>query len=206
MNVTQYVRPKSLSEALAALDAHGPDAIVIAGGTDLIPVMRATKYSETAAAEAGGRPAPSSAHVSSAHVLVDVGGLGEIKGVDPRDGFLRVGGATSIAAIAASPLLREKAPVLVAAARSIGSPLVRNRATIGGNLATASPSGDMAPALLALDAIVRFAARGAANARPLSPTSASTTAAPCCRRPRSSRMSSSPFPRHEPPGASRRSG
>jgi CO/xanthine dehydrogenase FAD-binding subunit len=157
MRVGRYVRPASLADALAALDAHGPDAIVIAGGTDLVPAMRKARYVETEAAAASGRPAPSSARVASAHVLVDVGGLDELQGVGRRDGFLRIGGATRIADVAASPLLREEAPVVADAARSIGSPLVRNRATIGGNLATASPSGDMAPALLALDAVVRLA-------------------------------------------------
>jgi carbon-monoxide dehydrogenase medium subunit len=155
VNVTQYIRPKTLNEALEALDAHGSHSLVIAGGTDLIPVMRKTRYAELAP-EGDGRSSP-----SPSRILVDVGRLDEIRGIGQDDGFLRVGGATSIAAIAASPLLNEKVPVLTAAARSIGSPLVRNRATIGGNLATASPSADTAPALLALDAVVRLtSARG----------------------------------------------
>lgn len=163
MNVTQYVRPKSLSEALEALDAHGADAIVIAGGTDLIPLMRKTRYSEVTSS--GGSD---SSEASPSHVLVDVGGLDEIKGTSQDDGCLRVGGATSLAAIAMSPLVNEKAPILAAAAKSIGSPLVRNRGTVGGNLATASPSADTAPALLALDAIVRLAsARGGEREAPL---------------------------------------
>lgn len=147
MNVTEYIRPKSLDEALAALDAHGPEALLIAGGTDLLPVMRKTRYAE---------PAGRGDVVPAARVLVDVGRLDEIGGIGEEDGFLRVGGATSIAAIAGSPLIKQKAPVLAAAALSIGSPLVRNRATVGGNLATASPSADTAPALLSLEAVVRL--------------------------------------------------
>jgi len=168
MRVERYVRPADLSEALAALEAHGPDAVVIAGGTDLIPVMRRTKYAEVAAAEVSGRPGPTSPHVPCAQVLVDIAGLDELKGVRQDDGFIRIGGATPVAEVAASPLVREKAPVLAAAAASIGSPLVRNRATIGGNLATASPSGDMAPPLHALDALVRLrSARGGEREAPL---------------------------------------
>jgi len=150
MNFAQYVRPGNLSEALEVLAAHDPDATLIAGGTDLIPAMRKTRYAPPAA-PAGGGPAP-----SPSRFLVDVGGLDEIKGIRLDGDVLRLGGATSMAAIAASPLLGDKVPVLVAAARSVGSPLVRNRATVGGNLATASPSADTAPALLALDAVLRL--------------------------------------------------
>ena len=161
MNFAQYVRPGSLREALEVLAAQGPDATLIAGGTDLIPAMRKTRYAPPAAP--GGGPAP-----SASRFLVDVGGLDEIKGIRLDGDVLRLGGATSMAAIAASPLLRDKVPVLVAAARSVGSPLIRNRATVGGNLASASPSADTAPALLALDAVVRLAsAREGARDVPL---------------------------------------
>lgn len=148
MNVTEYIRPGSLDEALATLDARGSEALLIAGGTDLLPVMRKTRYATTAAQGDDGPPA---------RLLVDVGRLDELTGIDEEGGLLRIGGATSIAAVAASPLVKRKAPILAAAALSIGSPLVRNRATVGGNLATASPSADTAPALLALDAVVRLA-------------------------------------------------
>jgi carbon-monoxide dehydrogenase medium subunit len=90
-------------------------------------------------------------------VLVDVGGLDEIKGIRRSDGFLEVGAATVMADIASDPLLNEKAPILAEGARSIGNPLVRNRATIGGNLASAAPCADTAPPLLVLDAIVQLA-------------------------------------------------
>jgi len=155
MNVTQYIRPKSLGEALDALETHGSDALVIAGGTDLIPMLRRTKYADVPVPGCRDRSA-----APPAHILVDVGRLDEIKGISQDDGFLRVGGATSIAAIASSRLLKEKAPILAAAARSIGNALVRNRATIGGNLATAAPCADTAPALLALDTVVRLASAG----------------------------------------------
>jgi CO/xanthine dehydrogenase FAD-binding subunit len=149
MRVGSYVRPASLDEALAALETHGAGALVIAGGTDLVPVLRKTKYASAGGNGDGAGERP--------RILVDVGLLREIAEAREADGVIHVGGGMTMAAIATSPLLNEKTPVLVAAARSVGSPLVRNRATVGGNLATASPSADTAPALLALDARVRLA-------------------------------------------------
>jgi carbon-monoxide dehydrogenase medium subunit len=156
MNFGQYIRPADLGEALAALATHGADALVIAGGTDLVPVMRKTRYE----AEGGGG--------NEARILVDVGRLAEIDGVHEAGDAIRVGASCTMSAIAASALLNEKAPVLVEAAKTVGSPLVRNRATVAGNLATASPSADTAPALLALDARVRLAsAAGGVRELPL---------------------------------------
>lgn len=163
MNVTRYIRPANLDEALAALETDGPSALVIAGGTDLLPVMRKTKYDEPIADDGS-----DSAAAPASRVLVDVGRLEEITGIDRSDGVLRIGGATTMSAISASVLLKEQTPILVDAAESVGSPLVRNRATIAGNLATASPSADTAPALLALDAVVRLAsAKGGTREVPL---------------------------------------
>jgi CO/xanthine dehydrogenase FAD-binding subunit len=153
VNFGQYIRPADLGEALAALATH--DALAIAGGTDLVPVMRKTRY----AAEGDG---------NGTRVLVDVGRLPEIDGIGVEGDVIRLGGASTMAAIAASALLNERAPVLVEAAKTVGSPLVRNRATVAGNLATASPSADTAPALLALDARVRLAsAAGGVRELPL---------------------------------------
>lgn len=159
MNFAAYLRPASLDEALEALAAHPKDATIIAGGTDIVPVMRKTKYAPA--------PGGNGSGASEARLLVDVGGLEELKGVREEDGFLRIGGATTMGAIAVSPLLVEKATVLADAARSVGSPLVRNRATVAGNLATASPSADTAPALLALDAVMRLASTRGRREAPL---------------------------------------
>jgi CO/xanthine dehydrogenase FAD-binding subunit len=88
-------------------------------------------------------------------------------GVREDGDVLEIGAATTMGVIAAHPLVRELVPVLAAAAASVGSPLVRNRATVGGNLVTASPSADTAPALLAADATVRIAAAGGSRELPL---------------------------------------
>jgi CO/xanthine dehydrogenase FAD-binding subunit len=149
MNPTRYVRPKDLLEALAVLEASTPNARIIAGATDLLPMMRKTRYDSGSGDDA------------TMSILVDVGSLDELVGIREDDGYLHIGGAATMAAIEASPFISERVPVLAEAARSVGSPLVRNRATVGGNLATASPSADTAPALLALDAAVTIAgARG----------------------------------------------
>ena len=158
---TRYLRPRSLKEALEMMGEHWPGAKLLAGGTDLIPLFRAAKYSSDSSSASlglqGGCKCGDCRIEPFPDVLVDVGDLDEIKGIRRNDGVLEVGAATVIADIASDPLLNETVPILADAARSIGNPLVRNRATIGGNLATAAPCADTAPPLLALDAIVQLA-------------------------------------------------
>ncbi len=161
MTDTRYLRPRSLKEALEMMGEHWPGAKLLAGGTDLIPLFRAAKYSSDSSSASlglqGGCKCGDCRIEPFPDVLVDVGDLDEIKGIRRNDGVLEVGAATVIADIASDPLLNETVPILADAARSIGNPLVRNRATIGGNLATAAPCADTAPPLLALDAIVQLA-------------------------------------------------
>ncbi len=117
--------PTTLAEALAARAEH-PEAVPIAGGTDL---MVAVNF---------GRLHPDE--------LLDVSHVAELKTWERRNGSLRIGAGATFAQIA-----RElgEFPPLVQAARTVGSPQIRNRATIGGNLATASPAGDALPVLAA---------------------------------------------------------
>jgi len=117
--------PSTLAEALEARAAH-PEAVPIAGGTDL---MVAVNF---------GRLRPDS--------LLDLSGVAELSTCERRDGALRIGAGATFARIASD---LGEFPPLVQAARTIGSPQIRNRATIGGNLATASPAGDALPVLAA---------------------------------------------------------
>jgi len=150
MKVESYVRPADLEEALAALAAPGARPVVVAGGTDLVPATRKARLN-------GAAPDGEAAWSR----LLDLSRLADLCGVRAVDGVLEIGAATTMGAIARDPLVARYVPVLAAAAASVGSPLVRNRATVGGNLVTASPSADTAPALLAADAGVRLAsARG----------------------------------------------
>jgi CO/xanthine dehydrogenase FAD-binding subunit len=145
MKLESYVRPAGLEEALAVLAEPGVKPLVVAGGTDVIPMMRKMRMNGTLSNGEGPR------------VVLDLSRLGDLCGIREAGGMLEIGAATTMSVIAADPSVRKLVPVLAAAAVSVGSPLVRNRATVGGNLATASPSADTAPALLTAGAVVRLA-------------------------------------------------
>jgi carbon-monoxide dehydrogenase medium subunit len=131
------VRARSLDEALRALsEAHAP-ARVLAGGTDLMVEL------------AAGRGMP--------ELLVDVWRLDALRGIRVVDGELEIGALTTCAELARSTPVRERADVLALAASEVGAEQIKNRATLGGNLGTASPAADLAPALWVLDARVRLA-------------------------------------------------
>jgi len=131
--------PDTLDAAVAALAAD-PDATVLAGGTDLMVEVN------------DGRRA-------LGHVVA-VGRLPELAGIDVRESTVVIGAATTFARLERPPVA-DIVPALAYAARTVGSPQIRNAATIGGNLATASPAGDSLPVLVALGATVEVAsARG----------------------------------------------
>jgi len=127
--------PRSLEEALAELAAH-PEAVAIAGGTDL---MVAVNF---------GRLRPPA--------LLDLSRVEELKEWRRDDGRVSLGAGVTFARIARE--LAEFRP-LAEASRSVGSPQIRNRATIGGNLGTASPAGDSIPVVAAYDADVVVASQ-----------------------------------------------
>ncbi len=133
MNLWQeYIRPSTVTEALAALkNAAGP-AIPIAGGTDLMLDLQQ------------GRHAP-------VHTLVDLTFVREMSVLELRGEVLFIGGAVPVTRIVQDPLVRQHAQALVEAAGLIGGPQVRNMATLGGNAAHALPAGDGTIALTALD-------------------------------------------------------
>ena len=90
-------------------------------------------------------------------MLVDVNGVRELTGITPTaDGGLRIGALTRHAELAASPAVRERAPLLAEAARHVGHAAIRNQGTLGGSLAHADPAAELPAALLALDARVRI--------------------------------------------------
>src|SRR5664280_1152412 len=156
MKLESYVRPAGLEEALAVLARPGVRPLVVAGGTDLVPMMRKMRMNGTL--PNGDDP----------RVVLDLSKLDDLCGIREAGGMLEIGAATTMGVIAADPSVKKLVPVLAAAAASVGSPLVRNRATVGGNLVTASPSADTAPALLAAGAVVRLAgAQGGPRELPL---------------------------------------
>ncbi len=124
--VREVMRPGSVAEALAAL-AERPDAVPIAGGTDLMVQLR------------DGR--------KRAATLVDPDRLG-LAGVRESEAAIEIGAATCMDVIAADPRIRRLHPALAQAAAQAGAWPIQCRATLGGNLANASPAADTAPALL----------------------------------------------------------
>ncbi|MFD9893731.1 FAD binding domain-containing protein [Amycolatopsis sp. NPDC059027] len=129
-----FLRPRSLAEALAAKAEH-PDAVPIAGGTD---VMVELNFDHR-------RPA----------ALLDLNRVAELHEHGRQDGRIRIGAAVPYTRIIAE--LGTELPGLAMAARTVGSPQIRNRGSVGGNLGAASPAGDSHPALLAADADVEIA-------------------------------------------------
>ncbi len=130
----EYARATSLDDALAKLHAAGEGAKVIAGGHSLVPLMKL--------------------RLSEPQMLIDIGRLPELNGIEDRDGLISIGAATVHHDIASSALLMARCPMLAEAAASIGDPQVRNRGTIGGSVAHADPSADLPAVLLALDATI----------------------------------------------------
>jgi carbon-monoxide dehydrogenase medium subunit len=128
--------PQTLAEALEALAACAPDVLPLAGGTNLIPDMR------------GGKRKPGA--------LVNVSGLDELRGIRRENGYVVVGSGVTVAELLECDVITEHAQVLKQAASVFANPLVRNRATLGGNLGNASPAADTAPPLLVLDAEVEL--------------------------------------------------
>lgn len=129
--------PASVDEALRRL-AEDPQAQVLAGGTDLLIQRRQ-------------RTAPDHGN------LIALAGMPQLQGIAEEDGFLAIGAGTPFSRIIADPLVHRHAPLLVRAAQTIGAPAIRNMATLGGNIATASPAGDSLPPLFLLDAQIELA-------------------------------------------------
>src|SRR5262245_28063639 len=136
-----YHRPVSVEEACAIL-AREPQAAVLAGGTDLMVHL--------GQAWRGRRPP----------AVINVKRIPGLAAIDVRDDRLRLGALTTLTDLIEHPVIREELPVLPFTARYMGSPAIRNLATVGGNLCNGSPAADLPPVLLALDAEVGVAGAG----------------------------------------------
>lgn len=136
----EYFAPGTVAEAIALLQQYGDDAKILAGGQSLVPMMNF--------------------RVARPEVLVDlnrVGGLDEIRQEGEQ---LHLGALVRHSEVEYSPLVRDKCPVLTEAVSQIGHAAIRNRGTIGGSLAHADPSAEIATTLLALDGELRIAGSG----------------------------------------------
>jgi len=137
-----YYRASSVAEAGELLRKH-PGAKLIAGGHSLIPLLKL--------------------RLASPPAVVDIGRIRELKGITRKDGVVRIGALTTHAEIAASSVIREQCPALAEAAQVVGDPAVRNRGTIGGNVAHADPASDLPTVLTALGARFEIAVSGASK-------------------------------------------
>lgn len=127
-----YHAPSSLPEAVALLSRYGESAKVISGGQSLLPLLKL--------------------RLASVEHLVDIGRIPDLEYVREEGGFLRIGGRTRESVLERSEIVRSRYPILIDTARVIADPLVRNRATVGGNLAHGDPANDHPAAMLALRA------------------------------------------------------
>jgi carbon-monoxide dehydrogenase medium subunit len=127
-----YHRPGTLDEAIGLLSRHGEQAKVLSGGMSLLPMLKL--------------------RLGSFEHLVDIGRIPGLEYIKEDGGFVRVGGATRQATLERSELIRTKYPILADALPLIADPLVRNRATLGGNLANGDPANDHPAIAIALGA------------------------------------------------------
>ncbi len=143
MHSPDYFAPQTAEELLELFEQHSEESQLIAGGTDLIPRMRSNK--------------------TAPRLLLDLRRLGWDLVEEVKGGCL-LGACLSITQIIHSERLRASFPALIQACKEIGGPTLRNRGTLGGNLANASPAADTAPPLLVFDGeIVALSISGVRN-------------------------------------------
>jgi len=130
----EFLQPATWTEALDMKAAH-PEAVPIAGGTDVMVEINLDHR----------RP----------ETVMDLNRIAELTEWGTDDGQLRIGAGVTYSTIITE--LGDRLPGLAMASRTVGSPQIRNRGTVGGNLGTASPAGDAHPPLLASDALVELA-------------------------------------------------
>jgi carbon-monoxide dehydrogenase medium subunit len=128
-----YYRARSIGEAHQLMSAH-PGAKLLAGGHSLLPLLKL--------------------RLAAPAALVDIGRIPELRGISRKGDTIRIGALTTHAELAASADLRTGAQALAEAAAMVGDPAVRNRGTIGGNIAHADPASDLPTVLVALGATI----------------------------------------------------
>jgi carbon-monoxide dehydrogenase medium subunit len=129
-----YHSPKTLSEAIGLLTKYGEGAKVLSGGQSLLPLLKL--------------------RLGSASHLVDIGRVPGLEDIKEDGGFLKIGGRVRESDLEHSDVVRKKYPILADTAAVIADPLVRNMATVGGNLAHGDPANDHPATMLALGATV----------------------------------------------------
>lgn len=140
MNQFNYISPKNKEEALRILKEERVKACIVAGCSNVLPDIRDKNL--------------------TLKFLVDISDIEELRGINKKKDKICIGPLTTIAELTNSELILKESKVLIQAAEQFADPLVRNNATIGGNLVTASPAADMAVPLLTLDALIKIESVG----------------------------------------------
>lgn len=130
----EYLAPRDMRELFKAIEGRADRVTFVAGCTNVLPNLRAR------AIDPG--------------LMVNVADMEEMTHIREEDDVVSIGAAATMRALASSRIICRESPILASAASQLGNPLTRNRATIGGNLADASPAADTAPPLLALEATI----------------------------------------------------
>lgn len=133
MELKEVYKIDRITEALEILENYKEKSKVLAGGTDLVIEIKERKLNRS--------------------VLIDISSIHEMKFIRQQGEFIEIGAGTTFTEISNNEIIKFKAKGLSDAARSVGSPQIRNRGTIGGNICNGSPAADTVPPLLALDAI-----------------------------------------------------
>jgi len=130
----EYLRPKTIPEAIAFLQEYGDEAKILSGGQSLIPMMKF--------------------RLARPGYLIDINRISGLSYIKEEGGYLKIGGLTREADLESSALIRSKYPIILDTARVIADPQVRNMATLAGNLAHGDPANDHPATMLALGAQV----------------------------------------------------
>jgi aerobic carbon-monoxide dehydrogenase medium subunit len=142
-----YHAPQTLDEALALLQSHGDDAKVLSGGQSLLPLLKL--------------------RLGAVGHLVDIGRIPGLEYIKEEGGTLKLGGRTRESDLERSELVRRRYPLLAETTEVIADPLVRNLATVGGNLAHGDPANDHPATMLALRAEVVATGPGGTRTIPI---------------------------------------
>lgn len=132
MKEFEYFKPKNLDEALELAKEFKNNKRFLAGGTDLIVRLKDNLIKEDN--------------------IIDLTEIDELKGIDENGENIEIGSLVTFSEIIESEILNKNSPLLVLASKKVGSPQIRNKGTIGGNLCNASPAGDSIPPLICEDA------------------------------------------------------
>lgn len=147
MEIKEVFKEQNVERVLEILEYYKHECKIIAGGTDVIIQIREGKVKPT--------------------VLIDISNIEELKEMKETDGWFEMGSGVTFSEIIKKFSLQDKWVALAKAASSVGSPQIRNTATIGGNICNASPAADFVPPLLALDAVVVLQSKKSVREMPL---------------------------------------